>query len=114
MLSPQSRDNNENRNNGYHGYHRIERQRDRATRVAPMMPAMATTNAAAASLDSIWTPRRQFHTNLEIYTNGRKCLKQGMLEVVAREGFGWHYTLKLPVNGIYLNPRLDQGQYLQR
>jgi hypothetical protein len=61
MLSSESRDN-ENRSNGYHGYHRIEGQGDIATTMAPTLATMATTNAAAASLDSKWTPRRHFHT----------------------------------------------------
>ena len=60
MLSRQSRDNNENRHSGYHGYHLIEGQGDRATTMAPVMATMATTNAAATSLDSKWTPRRHF------------------------------------------------------
>jgi hypothetical protein len=30
------------------------------------------------------------------------------MPMVAREGFGWHYTLYLPVTGVYLDPRMDQ------
>jgi len=52
----------ENLENGSHGYHRIEGQRDIAFSDDPHMVPMATTNAAATSLDSKWTPRRQFHT----------------------------------------------------
>ena len=60
LLSPHTRDNNEHRPHGYHGYHRIERQRDRSTLLVTPMATMATTNVAATSLDSIWTPRRRF------------------------------------------------------
>jgi len=51
----------ENLKHGYHGYHRIEGQGDMAKTMIPTMATMATTNAAARSLDSIWTPRRHFH-----------------------------------------------------
>ena len=46
---------------GYHGYHLIEGKGVMALFVHHMAP-MATTNAAATSLDSKWTPQRQFHT----------------------------------------------------
>jgi hypothetical protein len=45
-----------------------------------------TTNAAVMSLDSKWTPRSQFSHSVAISTSGCKYLKQGSLNVVARDG----------------------------
>src|SRR5712691_8052149 len=43
--------------NAYHEYHLAERQGNREVARNPMATT-ATTNAAATSLDSIWTPQR--------------------------------------------------------
>jgi hypothetical protein len=33
---------------------------------------------------------------------------------MAREGFGWHYTLSLPIAGICLSPKLQTNQHVER
>src|SRR5260370_40119736 len=50
----------ENLKHGHPGYHRIERPGHIAKTMVPTMATIATTNAAATSLDSKWTPRRRY------------------------------------------------------
>src|SRR5271163_3642552 len=50
----------ENRSAGYHGYHSTEPQGVSVVFGSYSTVPTGTTNAAAVSLDSIWTPRRHF------------------------------------------------------
>lgn len=69
---------------------------------------MAPTNAAVVKfglqMDSTEVP----FNRPKALGNAHNYMKLGSLEVVAREGFGGHYTMSLPIAGIYLNPKLDQ------